>query len=442
MFSQQRLTRIVLAITAVLSWSACMGGAQHLASLPTPTKSPTVTSSANDLINAPVPTVFVIPEKDILPPPTLTMSETFECWITPGSGISTRQDGLGQLLIAYSVDRSSTLNLYRFDLASQKYSLLVSQIESYAPSPNGLNVWYSFLAGLQRTIQTPMQDVIFAHNLADDTRRQVPFPVLIDTIYGHVVWSPDSQCLFAWRDDTAFAYRLKDGALQSKTFPGANFGYNASAVSLDGCWWAWDCEKGFHPLNPNEQHFCLMSPQGQRIDHDGLRLPVTSEQGSGFSTRSLGWWSPDSRVLAIAYPGYRFNYQDAIRLIHVDETGVSSFQDIELKERRIIQRLLWSPDSHQLLILDSADKLYIYHPETKEMTTVPTPDGNYLKAAAWSPYGKQIAIVTEDKQYKFSLYVMNADDTHASPIPPLPQEAKGAEMVAPSYRIDQVYWVP
>jgi hypothetical protein len=47
-----------------------------------------------------------------------------------------------------------------------------------------------------------------------------------------------------------------------------------------------------------------------------------------------------------------------------------------------------------------------------------------------------------DKQYKVSLYIMNADGKNASPIPPLPQGAEGAEMVAPNYAIDQVYWVP
>ncbi len=442
MFPGLRLTRIVLAISAVLSLSACAGNAQYLAPSPALTKGPAVTSSADDQDNAneptlyPAPTPFEFPEKDILPPPTLTTIETFDCWTAPSSKTATRQDDRGQLLVAYRIDPSTwASNLYRFDFTTQKYSLLVSQIEAYAPSPDGLNIWYAF-----NTYKDGMQDVIFVHDLANNTRRQVPFPILIDSRYGHVVWSPDSQCLFAWRDDTAFAYRLKDGALQSKTFPGAKFGFNASAVSPDGRWWAWDCKTSWRPQDPNEQNFCLMTPQGRRIDHDGLHLPVAREPKSGFSTRSLGWWSPDSRVLAIAYPGTLSSFQDAARLIQVDEKGVSSFQDIA--SLGVLDDLLWSPDSRQLLIINNvARKLYIYNLATKETITVPTPDGNYLEAAAWSPDGKQIAIVTMDKQYKFGLYVMNADGTNASQIPPLPKEAEGAEMVTRNW-LSRIFWVP
>jgi len=85
--------------------------------------------------------------------------------------------------------------------------------------------------------------------------------------------------------------------------------------------------------------------------------------------------------------------------------------------------------------------LVIHNLTTNRATTIPTPDGNFLEVAAWSPNGKQIAVVTEDKRYKFNLYIMNADGANASLIPPLPQETEGAEMIVPDM-IEQIYWVP
>ena len=107
----------------------------------------------------------------------------------------------------------------------------------------------------------------------------------------------------------------------------------------------------------------------------------------------------------------------------------------------------WSPDSSRLIILNSGGQLIIEDLNTDKLTVdkitiVPIPDENHAEATAWSLNGKQIAVLTHDKQYKSNLYIMNADGTNASLIPPLPQETEGAEMVAPDFRISHVFWVP
>ena len=288
--------------------------------------------------------------------------------------------------------------------------------------------------------------MIFAYELANDVHHQAPFPIEIESIREPVAWSPDGQCLFAWRGDTAFAYRLQDGALQARTFPGVDFGFVPRAVSSDGRWWAWDCKTIFKPFDPDEQNICLITPQGQRVDHGGLHLPVAREPGSGFSSWSVGSWSPDGRVLAIAYPGHRTDYQDSIRLIYLDEQGVVSFQDLDLKNRIPLHDVRWSPDSRRLAFLKQFEGVVdVYDLTTQHTTVLKSPEEGFsAKGLAWSLDGKQLVMVVQDKAHKSSdkLYLMNSDGTHISQLPTLPQDAAGIEMVAPHYFISEVYWVP
>ncbi|CAG0937739.1 hypothetical protein TFLX_06693 [Thermoflexales bacterium] len=439
MFSRQWLTLIILAVLVVLLGVACASNARHLEPSFTSISVPTGTSTSV-LDKNPEPIASRFPAKELLTP-TLIMTETFDCWTASSPESSARQVGLGQLLIAYDDVGASTWysNLYHFNLATQKYSLLVSQIEVHSLSPDALKIWYSL-------IKDSSGNSIFAYDLANDIHHQAPFPIPIESINEQVTWSPDSQCLFAWRGDTAFAYRLQDGVLQAKTFPDVDFGFNPRAASPDGHWWAWDCKTIFHPLNPNEQNFCLITPQGQRVDHDGLHLPVAREPRSGFSSQSLGWWSPDSRVLAIAYPGHRTDYQDSIRLIYLDEQGVVSFQDLDFKAPIPLRDMQWSPDSRQLAFLKQFEGVVdVYDVATQQTTVLKSPEEGFsAKGFAWSPDGKQLVMVLQDKESKSrdKLYLMNSDGTLVSQIPTLPQDVEGAEMVAPHYLITDVYWVP
>ncbi|CAG0926895.1 hypothetical protein TFLX_00250 [Thermoflexales bacterium] len=437
MFSRQRLTLITLVTLVVLIGAACVSDTQHREPSSVSTRRSTGTS-ISILGNTPRPTVFKFPAKDLLPSPTLTTNETFDCWTAPNSKTSARQAGIGQLLIAYNAYGFSA-TLYRLNLTTQKYSLLVSQIEAYVPSLDELKIWYSFF-------KDRPGDVIFAYDLVNNVHRQAPFPILIESRTEHVAWSPDSQCLFAWRGDTAFAYRLRDGALQAKTFPSVDFGFNPRAVSPDGRWWAWDCKTIFQPLNLNEQNFCLMTPQGQQVDHEGLHLLVARLSGSGFSSQSLGWWSPDGRVLAIAYPGHRTDYLDSIRLVYLDEQGVVSFQDLALKDSIPLRDVRWSPDNRQLAFLKQFEGVVdVYDLATQQTTVLKSPkEGFSAKGVAWSPDGKQLVMVLQDKESKSRdrLYLLKADGTNASQLSTLPQEAEGAETVIRYHHITDVYWVP
>jgi Tol biopolymer transport system component len=376
------------------------------------------------------------PKEQVLSPPTLTMTETFECWTAAGSDGAHKE--LGHLLVAYRIDRADLYNLYRFDFDARQYSLLVSAIQRYnnikSPvSPDGQHFWYSLY-------KASPGDVVFVYDLTDGTARQVPFPVPIDAS-ATVVWSPNSQCLMAWNRNMAFVYRLSDGALQAESFAGMDFGLDSTVVtrSLDGRWWAWGCAKRICIINPSNGH---------QLAHEGLGLPIRSDPRSDYYNPSASWWSPDSHILAIAYPGYDWQFWDAVRLVYIDEGGVSSFQNIEFKEPTRIFDLEWSPDSSQLLMHTfhhHEDSLDVYDLATKKITTLPNPDGNALtdvavwSSPAWSPDGKQIATVAHDNR---SLYVMNADGTSASPIPSLPRDAEGADKLTPDRLIYHIFWIP
>jgi Tol biopolymer transport system component len=148
--------------------------------------------------------------------------------------------------------------------------------------------------------------------------------------------------------------------------------------------------------------------------------------------------------MTIAYPGHDWQFQDALRLVHINEKGISSFQDIEFEEESRIYNLQWSPDGSQLLMLTahhtSGYSIDIYNLTTGKITTILNPNKIAVTVSAtWSPTDDQIASVTRDNR---NLSVMNADGTNIFQIPPLPTDAKGAEMVAPHYIITEVYWVP
>jgi WD40 repeat protein len=232
------------------------------------------------------------------------------------------------------------------------------------------------------------------------------------------------------------AYHLIDGALQERSFPGIDFSPKyVVATSLDGRWLAWSCEKSV----------CLMNPDARATSPTKLALPLTvapsPDSNTAYYNPSMLWWSPDSQVLAVAYPGRDWQYRDALRLVVIDQNGVASFQDIVSGEEGGIGDLRWSPDSSQLLVVYLSGKTDLYNLQTGKLTPLPSPNGYpaLAVAPAWSPTGKQIAFVAQDQR---SLYIMNTDGTNITEIPPLPKDSEGAEALAPDYRIYQVFWVP
>ena len=106
---------------------------------------------------------------------------------------------------------------------------------------------------------------ILVYDLKSGAIQQVPFSGKINIDREPIAWSPDGQCLIFWHDNLATAYRVADGALQQKAYPAQiNFSStNEVAPSLDGHWWAWQCNTDI----------CVMTPDGKQIHGDGLNLP-------------------------------------------------------------------------------------------------------------------------------------------------------------------------
>ncbi len=381
----------------------------------------------------PTPNINILPTEDVMPAPTFTKGEPFECWTAPASETSTSSKRTeGKLLLAFSIERSDgELNLFQFDLASRQYSLLATHIMpwvNYPVSTDGQYLWY--------LLDARPAPVAYVYYLANATTHQVPFPTGSVSNKG-LVWSPDNLCLLLWRKSSAIAYRLIDGALQERVFPTTDFGLGNTVVpSANGHWWAWSCKK----------NVCLMSPDGQQIDHEGLHLPIRTDPSNpdpntAYYNHSTMWWSPDSHTLAVIYSGHDWKYRDALRLVQIDEHGVTSFRDIVTINPEPIYDIRWSPDSSQLLIVYHSKRTDHYNLRTGQITPVLSPNGYpaLVVSPAWSPTSQQIAFVTRDNR---NLYIMNPDGTNESELPLLPQDMKGADMVAPDYRIIQVFWVP
>jgi len=384
----------------VLTVAACIGNAR-------------VQPSAND---------FLLTAEAKLPAPTFTAGEPFNCWTVPAPKTAARDNhSKGKLLLVFSVIREDLLSLYQFDLATQKYSLLASPIDALPESP--ISPDGNYLAYQRRT--DPVGFIAYIYSFAESTTRQVP--VLVGESGD---WSPDGRCLLIWRDQNiAFAYRLVDGALQKRSWP-TESGQLIGEFSPNGKWRAWSCEKSV----------CLIGPDGQRID-DSLHLPIATQPRSGYYNTSFIWWSPDSHMLAIVYPKYDWQYRDGLRLIHLDENGVSS-QDVAAQGQKKIDDVHWSPDSNELLIMYwPEESLNIFNLSTGKAIPLSSPNGysSAVGSSGWSPDGKQIVFVAQDRH---TAYTMNVDGTNIAPIPSLPPDAPGADALAPDFRIDRVLWVP
>lgn len=254
-----------------------------------------------------------------VPDIVFSTDEAFECWTTPALP-QPREKGAtfdSLLVVIDSGPGKEYDDLYRFDFPTKRYMLLASGISNYEASgispvsPDGQHIWYGV------TDHSRHSDIIFVYNLTDGHIATLPlFATLSSSAVG---WSPDSQCLFLWQAETVTAYRLADGTLQQKSFPNVEFSHTEVSLSPNGHWWAWSCvEMG---------DVCVMNLGRVQIKDPGLTVPF--DQDSGYYHRyGVIRWSPDGRILAFAYAhDHRMNI-DAIRLVYLDDEGVTSFDDI------------------------------------------------------------------------------------------------------------------
>lgn len=355
----------------------------------------------------------------VVPQPTFLTREEFECWnrsTTPLVPLDKKPNSPGQLIIAYGV--SNKPNLYRFDLLNASYEQLVSGLESYslanphAISPNGQYLWYAVFDPVKQL--GPGVHLIFIYSLIESTSRQVPFSINVDTVSDSISWSADSECLILWRAETATAYRLRDGSMQQKVFPGTNFSSEVRP-SPDGRWWAWPCKSGI----------CVMDSRGQQLNNAALRIPRDVNQAGYPYYHGLVRWSPSGNVLAFAYARQYRTVMDTVRLVFLGDSN-NAYKDLDAK----VIDLQWSPEGDRLLLI--ADVIQIYTLSNGEVVTLPILEELPMRPT-WSPRGDRVAYIgTHDS----SIYIMNIDGTGLSQIP-LPSLSTSFPV-----RVQHVFWVP
>lgn len=321
----------------------------------------------------------------------------------------------GQIIVAYGGDSQC---LYSYDFSTLTYTLMISQVAEYEPagknlfiSPSQEYLYYDRRRSLEK-------EEVFLYKLSDGEIRRVDFR---ESIGGYpLMWMADGQCLatFSSKDGGMIAYRIVDGTFQRRPV-------DLRYPSPGGRWWAFECEG----------RICIRDVAGNQILNEALRLPAkTDAEGHDLRFGSIKW-SPNGSMLAFAYSTKHFLNQDMLRIIHVEQDSITSFQDVQMQS---ISNLQWSPDGKQILIADSnGEKLHVYDVEQNTLIEIPMPKPYSSEVPPiWSPMDKQIAFVTTDRQ---SIYTMSTDDTNIIQLPPLPKET----VCLGSYnRLTQMHWIP
>lgn len=349
--------------------------------------------------------------------PTLATDGDFDCWtesrkaVTPPS-----HSDQGQLIVGYGVIG----DVYRREVTTPRYSLMVSSTNVYrgspSVSPNARYMWYSASFG-------NLDQVVYVYDLVNGTQRQTPFrggawPPSVN-------WSADGQCLIGWNFEVATAYRLTDGATQQKTFPAVVSPYEgtqAVSPSPNGHWWAWPCA--------GKGGICVAGSDGKEVHNQGFNIPQDLDKDSQMSyRRGLLSWSPTSEILAFAYATRYYVADIHLRLIHFSESQSLPYEDFNQN----VDDLRWSPDGNHLLILDY-NSIKLYDTESRKISELLNLQGD-TKAVmpAWSPNSKRIAFVDKDRK---NIYTMNIDGTDIREVPSLPLSATHDSA------IHYIYWIP
>jgi WD40 repeat protein len=345
----------------------------------------------------------------------------FKCWTAPAAHPTIDTDVRpGHLLLAAG-DQYDNLAVYQFDFATSQYTRLLQGILQLPPSsllplsPDGQYLWYGVRERGNIDAHYPSYtDTIHIYSLLDGKTRLVPFITpapytgRLQADGEFIRWSPDSTCLILWVENTAIAYRLADGAIQQKVFPGT---YITSSPT--GRLWIWNA-------TPNIGFMRLISDTPTSIQLGQLKVDDTL-----YDRLSMFHWSNDGQTLAIVYAlkGTPYIY-DRIRLVHFTNDQVDAYQDISV----FVTNLQWSPNNRYLLIaagLDANSATYpfrevyrLFDQVTGNMTEFSSPLGYSSQTMqAWSPTSDQIAFVAADDH---SLYVMNVNGTNEKPLPAIP----------------------
>jgi Tol biopolymer transport system component len=348
--------------------------------------------------------------------PTAPPGQDFECWSAPNRATTAPRESLtGHLIIGYGRSHSN-YNLYSRAISSTDSVLIAKQVEGYSPedvapvSPDGKYLWY----WIRRDDHRPS---IFVDQVGVQNQQAVPFAGIY---WGEAIgWSADGRCLIRRAEGgNAIAYRLSDGALQRRTFPGVDLG--RISVSPDGQWWAWPCPGGI----------CLMTPAGQQVQHPALEIPHDVE-GGHFFERGLIRWSPDSHTMVFVYARVNPANLDRLRFVEFNGNAITSYDEVEILD---ILNMNWSPDGEHLLLAEHSGVPHIYDRSTKKATDISTSYGYAeLVVPAWSPTGEHIAFVGIDGQ---NLYIMNAEGTEISEPIPMPTDEP------PDAHVQYLFWVP
>lgn len=344
---------------------------------------------------------------------TFVAKPDFECWTRPAEHLITGDDFTQAFLLVSEGIPVNGLSLYRIDPVTGESRRLVTDFDdeyssssSFQVSPQGKYFLY------QKYDQDLHTSLAYIFDITKEKTQHIPqIPLYAAS------WSADGSCVISWLENQALAYRVADGALQQKIFPGIEAFENDVKISPNGHLVAWTCSR--------VGRICIMDWKNQEFEEINLEAQDLSDyytQERGYLLMDLPRWSPDGRTFAFAYndPYTYPGFLTMLRLVDFSTSSLTQYKDISMP---IFSQIIWSPDSNYLLIL--ADKTIIYEPKTGDTRIVPVSDG--CTRAAWSPSSKHIACIMSGAK---NLLVFNIKDIGNGKLIPF------------SGNLRNVFWVP
>ena len=133
--------------------------------------------------------------------------------------------------------------------------------------------------------------------------------------------------------------------------------------------------------------------------------PVRNLTQSSGAHDKLAAWSPDGARIAYVSDG-----TGEEQLYVIDQDGSGEPEQLTDSFAVMLRSIGWSPDSKKITVSDKNGKLYVVDVASKKLTEVADNPGGFLTDAVWAPDSAHLAFSMAGPTGFHSLYIWSADD--------------------------------